>query len=297
MTSENFSETNKNCQPHDNVAVLDRNAPELARDVTQYGVITIGREESVYKAIEIMVQKNISGLPVVDDTDLAGIISEKDVLKLLYNTDFLTGNVGNYMTENVISFSDEDSLTDIYECLINNSFRRVPILHNGKLAGLITRADLIKARKDKFKPEGLSKKSPKQRANNIMARDVMKCGLLTIKPETPVYEAVEILATRNITGLPVVDDYMNLVGIVSEKDMLKLLYDPTVKPGTTEKFMTKDVVSFNQDDSLFDICNCLISNRFRRVPILNQGKVIGIISRADIIVYILKNKSAFFRQK
>ena len=68
----------------------------LARDVTQYGVITVGREDSVYKAIEIMVQKKISGLPVVDHIGLVGIISEKDVLKLLYDTEFLTGNVGDY---------------------------------------------------------------------------------------------------------------------------------------------------------------------------------------------------------
>jgi CBS domain-containing protein len=125
----------------------------------------------------------------------------------------------------------------------------------------------------------------------------MKAGLLTVRPQTPIYDSMEILATRNITGLPVVDDYMNLVGIVSEKDMLKLLYDPEVKPGKTEEFMTERIVSFDQDDNLHDICDCLINNHFRRVPILDQGKIVGIISRADIIVYILKNKSDFFRIK
>jgi CBS domain-containing protein len=90
---------------------------------------------------------------------------------------------------------------------------------------------------------------------------------------------------------------MNLIGIVSEKDILKLLYDPKVKPGKAEEFMTEEVVSFNQNDSLLDVCDCLINNNFRRVPILDQGRVVGIISRADIIVYILKNKSRFYRQK
>jgi CBS domain-containing protein len=201
------------------------------------------------------------------------------------------------MTEKVISFSEEDSIADICTCLINNSFRRVPILYDGKLAGLITRADLIKAMKDKFKPQGTLEKSTKQQRDRILARDVMKCGLLTIRPQTPIYEAMDILATKNITGLPVVDDYMNLVGIVSEKDMLRLLYDPKVKPGKTEAFMTEDVISFNQNDSLLDICDCLMNNHFRRIPILNEGKIVGIISRADIIVYILKNKSDFFKQR
>jgi len=108
---------------------------------------------------------------------------------------------------------------------------------------------------------------------------------------------MDILATRNITGLPVVDDCMNLVGIISEKDMLKLLYDPNVKAGKTEEFMTEEVVSFNHDDSLYDVCDCLMNNNFRRVPILDQSKVVGIISRADVIVHILKNKSGFFGAK
>ena len=294
MASKDFSETKKNCQPLGDVAVLEKNAPEKAKDVAKYGMITVRREESVYKAIEIMVEKNVSGLPVVDDTGLVGIISEKDVLRLLYDTEFLTGSVGDYMTENIISFDTEDSLADVCDCLMKNHFRRVPILHEGKLAGIISRADLIKAKKDKFKSQAVPERSTKQHRGSVPARDVMKCGLLTVRRQTPIYEAMDILATRNITGLPVVDDCMNLVGIISEKDMLKLLYDPNVKAGKTEEFMTEEVVSFNHDDSLYDVCDCLMNNNFRRVPILNQGKVVGIISRADVIVHILKNKSGFF---
>lgn len=297
MTSKNFSDTRQNWRQLRNIAELERNAHEKARDVAKYGIITIRSEESVYKAIEIMVKKNISGLPVVNNTSLVGIISEKDVLGLLYNAEFLPGNVGEYMTENIISFDEEDSLDDIYECLINNSFRRVPILHDGKLTGLITRADLLRAKIEKLKYQGLSDEIVEQQRNTILARDVMKSGLLTVRPQTPIYESIEILATNNITGLPVVDDFMNLVGIVSEKDILKLLYDPKVKPGKTEEFMTEQIVSFNQDDNLHDICDCLINNNFRRVPILDQGKIIGIISRADIIEYILKNKTVFFRSR
>ena len=125
----------------------------------------------------------------------------------------------------------------------------------------------------------------------------MKCGLLTVNRETPVSEAMEFLVTHNISGLPVVDDYMNLVGIITEKDMLKLLYNPQAEPGCAGDFMTKDVVSFNHDDSLFDVCDCLINNNFRRVTILNQGRLVGIVSRADIMVYILKNKLAILKHK
>jgi len=276
--------------------VLEKNEPGKAKDIAKYGVITIEKDKSVYDAIRKLVEKNISGLPVVDDTGLVGIISEKDVLRLLYDKKLLRGSVGDYMTGDVVSFDEEDNLANICDCLVNNHFRRVPILHRGKLVGILSRADLIKANKDKFKPQGLDEKSTKHK-DGFLAKDVMKCGLFTAKRQMPVYEAMEIFATRNITGLPVIDDYMNLVGIVSEKDMLKLLYDPRAEPGKIEDFMTKEVVSFNHDDSLFDVCDCLMNNHFRRVPILHHGKLAGVISRADLIIYILKNESVIFKDR
>lgn len=287
----------KDGQALGDVAVLERNLPEKARDIIECGLITVSKVESVYKAIELMVEKNISGLPVVDETGLVGMISEKDVLTLLYANEFVAGPVKAYMTRGIVSFDEEDRLADICDCLVKNDFRRVPILYEGKLTGVISRTDLIRAARDKFRPQDVAENSPKQDRDTVLTRDIMKCGLLTVQRETPIYEAMDIMTTRHVTGLPVVDDRMNLVGILSERDLLKLLFDPDAKPGKTEEFMTEEVVSFNHDDDLSDACDCLINNRFRRVPILNQGKVVGIISRADVIVYILKNKLAFVKHR
>ena len=119
-------------------------------------------------------------------------------------------------------------------------------------------------------------------------KNVMITDLITVKRQTPVYEAIRTMVERNITGLPVVNDDMTLAGIISEKDVLKLLYDIEDKPGKVEDFMTKGIVSFNQEDSLIDITECLIKNHFRRVTITSEGKLAGIISRKDIIKFILK---------
>ena len=120
------------------------------------------------------------------------------------------------------------------------------------------------------------------------AKEIMKTGVITVKKETGIYETIRILMENNITGLPVVNDDMTLAGIISEKDVLRLLYNIEDKPGNVESFMTKDVVSFDQEDSTIDITESLIKNDFRRVPILEEGKLIGILSRKDIIAYILK---------
>lgn len=120
------------------------------------------------------------------------------------------------------------------------------------------------------------------------AKDVMKTNLMTVGRQTPIHKAIRILVENNITGLPVVNDDMSLAGIISEKDMLGLLYNIEDKPGNVEDFMTEEVVCFDQEDSLIDITESFMANNFRRLPIVADGRLVGIISRKDIIAYILK---------
>jgi CBS domain-containing protein len=116
----------------------------------------------------------------------------------------------------------------------------------------------------------------------------MTTDVITVKRHTPLIRVVEILAENDITGLPVVNDDMTLAGIISEKDVLKLLFETENDAAKVEDFMTKDVVSFDQNEDFIAICECLVNSNFRRVPITAGGKLVGIISRKDIIAYILK---------
>jgi len=120
------------------------------------------------------------------------------------------------------------------------------------------------------------------------AKTIMTTNVISVSKQTGIYEAIRTMVENNITGLPVVNDDMSLAGVISEKDVLSLLYNIEDKPGKVEDFMTKNPVCFNEDDSLIDIAECFIKNDFRRVPIITQGKLAGIISRKDIITYILK---------
>jgi CBS domain-containing protein len=125
---------------------------------------------------------------------------------------------------------------------------------------------------------------------NIMfkAKEIMKTNVVTVTRDVPIYEAIRILVETNVTGLPVVNEDMTIAGVLSEKDVLALLYNVEDREGRVEDFMTKGVVSFNQEDSLIDIAECLIENHFRRVLITSHGKLVGLISRKDIVAYILK---------
>jgi CBS domain-containing protein len=120
------------------------------------------------------------------------------------------------------------------------------------------------------------------------AKSIMKTDVISVDKDTEIYEAIRIMVESNITGLPVVNDDRTLAGIITEKDVLKLLYDFEDVPDTVGGFMTEQVTCFDQEDSLIDIADSFTRNHFRRVPILDKGRLVGIISRKDIIGYILK---------
>lgn len=123
----------------------------------------------------------------------------------------------------------------------------------------------------------------------LIVKDIMVKDVVSVKRDTPIYEAMEVMAQNKIAGIPVVDDDNAVVGILSEKDVLSLLFyahgDEEEK--TVNDFMTQPPVYFEEDENLLGACDCLINHSFRRVPITSQGKLVGIISRADIIECIL----------
>jgi len=123
----------------------------------------------------------------------------------------------------------------------------------------------------------------------LKAKDIMTESVVSVKKDTPIYEALKLLVEYNITGIPVVRDDMILVGVLSEKDVLRLFYaHENEEEGTVNDFMTQPAVHFDKDESLLDICDCLTNNYFRRVPVTSEGKLVGIISRKDVINYILQ---------
>lgn len=116
-------------------------------------------------------------------------------------------------------------------------------------------------------------------------RDVMRAEPFTVRPETPLRQAVELLIENNISGLPVVDDGGMIVGVLSDKDLMKAFYETDVS--TVQGLMTPNPVMISIDAPLVDVFDCLMANDFRRVLIHDQRKLVGLVSRADLMPPIL----------
>ncbi len=121
----------------------------------------------------------------------------------------------------------------------------------------------------------------------LTATEVMKKEVITIEKDAPITQAVEIMLENKISGLPVVKSDMTLVGIITEKDIMKMLYKTEEMASRVEDYMTTEIASFDIDADPRDIFQSLLDNPFRRVPIVKEGKLVGVISRKDLLLFIL----------
>lgn len=115
----------------------------------------------------------------------------------------------------------------------------------------------------------------------------MTSEVVTVTQNTPVHEAMRIILDNPIAGLPVVDEEGVLMGMVTEKDMLQLMYRSNLGGMAVSDIMTHDIVSFGPDDDVNRVCKCFMEHAFKRVPITSEGRVVGVVSRRDIIRFIV----------
>lgn len=143
----------------------------------------------------------------------------------------------------------------------------------------------------------------------IKVKDVMSKQVLTILKGTSVKEVARILTKKGVGGAPVVDEKGNLIGIVSESDLIMqdvkvhfptyisfldgFIYLESLKRfeenlrkavgAKVEDVMTEKVVTVDADETIEEAATLLADRRLSRAPVLSQGKMVGIISKADIV--------------
>lgn len=108
--------------------------------------------------------------------------------------------------------------------------------------------------------------------------------VLTVTPESSVAALVKLLAEKRIGALPVVDGAGKLKGIISERDVVRALAnDAQVLERAVETLMTREVQTCVLQDTVADLMEIMTRGRFRHLPVIDRGKLIGIISIGDVV--------------
>lgn len=119
--------------------------------------------------------------------------------------------------------------------------------------------------------------------NVLVAKDIMNPMVITIGPHETVGAAIHLLLERRISGMPVVNERGDLVGVITEFALLAAAYDGKVRNDPVSRHMTKQVLSVDENASVQSIADMFIIHRVRRVPVLRQNRIVGQISRRDLL--------------
>ena len=121
---------------------------------------------------------------------------------------------------------------------------------------------------------------------SILVKDYMSRTLVKFKPETSVLDAVHTLVKHRIAGAPVVDDAGNLVGMLSELDCLKVAMQAGYHGsygGPVSEYMSQNVETVNGELSIVDLAQKFLDTRSPRVPVTDNNRLNGQISRRDVL--------------
>tara|TARA_Y100000590_G_scaffold227786_1_gene257067 strand:+ start:225 stop:689 length:465 start_codon:yes stop_codon:yes gene_type:complete len=127
-----------------------------------------------------------------------------------------------------------------------------------------------------------------------IVNNYMTTRLVTLSENMDVYFAISLLLKNKISGAPVINDKNQLVGILSEKDCLRVFANGSfhnMPGGLVKNFMTKAVATVYQEMDLFMVADIFLKHNYRRMPVVNGDVLVGQISRRDVLCAIQDSSS------
>jgi predicted transcriptional regulator len=123
-------------------------------------------------------------------------------------------------------------------------------------------------------------------SNKPIVDNYMTRTLTLFSPEQNIHAAAKTLLDQRISGAPVIDDAGKLVGVLSKKDCLQVIYTASYHKdwgGRVDEYMSRDVHTIESGTDIIAVADLFVESSFRRFPVMEKGQVIGQISRHDIL--------------
>jgi CBS domain-containing protein len=199
------------------------------------------------------------------------------------------GEIMAIATQDVISVPPTQSIIGAVEIMTKCGFRRLPVTDAGtkKLRGIITSGDVINfmGGGDKYKLVQIRHGGNLLAAVNESVRTIMTQQITTLAHDSRIRDAVDIIVQKKIGGLPIVDDDGVLNGIVTERDVLRVL-GAERSTLTVEDVMSSSLRVTSPDCTIANVARDMIQYRFRRLPVVSDDVLYGMVTATDIMKYL-----------
>jgi len=199
------------------------------------------------------------------------------------------GDIMAIASKNIVTLPPTTNIMGTVKTMLKYGFRRVPIADAGtnRLVGIITSLDIVD-----FLGGGLRHNIVKNRYKGNLAaainedvREIMKKDVVSLGVNDNISNAIKTMIEKNIGGIPIVDDDDVVVGIVSERDFVRTVADITTSK-SVHKYMSNKVVTASPDISVGEATRTMIEKGFRRIPIVKEDVLLGIVTASDVMRYL-----------
>ncbi len=276
----------------------------LVKDIMTQDVIYAEVPGNASEALELIIKKNISGMPVVKrgTKELLGIITRDDFAKHPEET-----QLALLMTREVVTILSEADVKEAADRILKKGYRRIPVVKDGELVGLVTVRDLV--------GKAVGALESADTVSKYMREDVT-----AIWEGTPLKVVYEVMRLAKVRALPVLEDEGKLVGMVADTDLLKVtqLTESTAKSelsATTEgdkwgwdsknviyitkktlelpnksvrDIMVRDVVSATKKTPVSECARKMAKAKVEQLPVIDaEGNIISLVRDIDLLKALL----------
>ncbi|MDD3421031.1 MAG: CBS domain-containing protein [Methanocellales archaeon] len=199
------------------------------------------------------------------------------------------GDVMMVASKDVVTVPPTMTIMGIVKTLVSYGFRRIPIADAGthRLVGIVTSMDLI----DFFGGGARHNLVENKYGGNLLAainaeaREIMECDVITLTEDKSLKDALNTMIKYKTGGLPIVNNKSQIVGIISERDFLGLIAEKRTGKSVSE-YMSERVVTALPNMSLKEATKVMVSQVFRRLPVVVDNVLLGMINATDVVKFL-----------
>ncbi|WP_297825128.1 CBS domain-containing protein [uncultured Methanobrevibacter sp.] len=256
-------------------------------------LITIDKDQNLSDALKLLRKHNVSRLPVTNNKELVGIISERDIANKLGSSKYESMpasrlHISSVMVKDVITVPQTMQLGEVAKLMLEKGIGSVPVMDGDKMVGIVSKADFVTL------AVGIA-------FDKITVKELMTKDLKSVSPTERLIHARRVMLEAHVGRLPVIEDE-TLVGMITSKDLMRAFIDfrknvpekyqkSQIKEVSVEDIMSSNPIFTSKDETISEVSKIMMETGYNGLPVVEDGKVVGIITQTDILRLIEKLES------